>query len=70
MVDTLPARFDMKHSFNIPASLVDELGPMKDDDVVTDRSFSSSSVLSRTCSGGTSHGVLAPRSSIGLSVKH
>ena len=39
MVDTLLARFDVKHSFNISASPVAELRPTTDDDVVTDRRF-------------------------------
>ena len=39
MVDTLLARFGVKHSLNIPASPVAELGPMADDDIVTDRPF-------------------------------
>ena len=38
MVDTLLARFDVKHSSHIPAMPVNELGPTTiDDDVVADR---------------------------------
>ena len=39
MVDTLLVRFDVKHSFYIPASTGDELESTTDDDVVTDRPF-------------------------------
>ena len=39
MFDTFPARFDVKHSSNIPAPPVAERGPTIGDGIVTDRFF-------------------------------
>ena len=39
MVGPLLARFDVKHSSTIPVSPIAKLGPMADDDIVTDHSF-------------------------------